>query len=232
MPTLALMEDRGTSDRHLAAALAAILAMAPANAVFPLAALGLEPGRVLLFSALGGLSAAACSFHVIGRHLSNAVLSASDIEQTVRDKPSLLKVINVSGAEAIQIVINIIPLLLLSLLVVLGLQKAGAIDALVALAAPVLLRLGFGPDIVLLAATKYLAGSTALVGIIKEMTRSGHMTPATLNNAAAFLLHPLDLPGVAILVSAGVRVGRACPAALAGACVGIAVRMALGGLLV
>src|SRR6202011_3537981 len=48
MPTLALMEDRGASNRHLAAALAAVLAMAPANSVFPLAAFGLKPGIVLL----------------------------------------------------------------------------------------------------------------------------------------------------------------------------------------
>ena len=32
--TLALMEDRGASDRRLAAAFAAVLAMAPANALF------------------------------------------------------------------------------------------------------------------------------------------------------------------------------------------------------
>lgn len=36
-PTLKLMEDQGVSDRELAASFAVVLAMAPANALFPLA---------------------------------------------------------------------------------------------------------------------------------------------------------------------------------------------------
>jgi spore maturation protein SpmB len=54
--TLALMEDRGSSDRRLAAVFAAVLAMAPANALFPLATFGLHPGIALGLSAIGGLS--------------------------------------------------------------------------------------------------------------------------------------------------------------------------------
>ena len=40
--TLSLMEQRGASARHLAATLAMVMAMAQANAAFPLAARGLQ----------------------------------------------------------------------------------------------------------------------------------------------------------------------------------------------
>ena len=51
--TLTMMEQRGVSSRHLAATLAMVMAMAQANASFPLAALGLHLGQVLLFSIVG-----------------------------------------------------------------------------------------------------------------------------------------------------------------------------------
>lgn len=71
LPTLALMEDRGTSDRQLSATLAAVLAMAPANALFPLAVMGLKVGTTLALSALGGVMAASCTYWLFGRRLSN-----------------------------------------------------------------------------------------------------------------------------------------------------------------
>ncbi len=61
LTTLALMEDRGASDRHLAA----VLAMASANALFPLAALGLNAGDTLLLSALGGIAAASVTYWLL-----------------------------------------------------------------------------------------------------------------------------------------------------------------------
>jgi hypothetical protein len=51
--TLALMEDRVLSARS---GFAAVLAMAPANALFPLAIFGLHPAITLGLSAIGGLS--------------------------------------------------------------------------------------------------------------------------------------------------------------------------------
>ena len=47
---------------------------------------------------------------------------------------------------------------------------------------------------------------------------------ALLNQSAGFLINPLDLPGVAILVSAGRRVAGVWKPAALGAGVGIAVR--------
>src|ERR1700676_2010631 len=145
LPTLALMEDRGTSDRHLAAALAAVLAMAPANALFPLAVLGLHAGETLLLSALGGIAAASVTYWLLGRSLSNTSQEVSDFERQASGKFSLLKIINVSGAEAIQIVINIIPMLLVSLVVVTALQQVGAVHKLESLLAPALARIGVEP---------------------------------------------------------------------------------------
>ncbi len=224
LPTLALMEDRGVSDRHLAATLAAVLAMAPANAVFPLVAFGLRPGSVLALSLLGGLAAAAATYWVFGVRLSSTAQAESGFERAAKDHPSLLKIINVSGGEAIQIVVNIIPLLLLSLIAVFSLQEAGAIDVLAAVLSPALEWLGIDHALILPTITKYLAGSTALAGVVSEMAQHGQIAAASINSSSGFLLHPLDVPGVAILISPGIRLGKNCLPAIAGACVGITLR--------
>ena len=226
VPTLALMEDRGASDRHLAAALAAVFAMAPANAIFPLAALGLHAAPVLALSLLGGLTAAAATFWVAGRYLSNSAVEISTFEKATRGQQSLLRIINVSGSEAIQIVVNIIPLLLLSLVVMFGLQDTGAVNGLAAFVSPALAQFGINPELVLPAMTKYLAGSTVLVGVMSEMAKHGEISAAAVNSSAGFLLHPLDVPGVAILMSAGARLGKNCLPAVIGGCFGIAIRSA------
>jgi spore maturation protein SpmB len=227
LTTLALMENRGASDRRLAAAFAAILAMAPANALFPLAAYGLRPGPVLGISALGGLAAAVLTYWVFGRRLAGEPLPISTIEEEVLKQPSMLNIINVSGREAIQIVVNIIPMLLLSLAFVFALERAGAIDALVRLLSPALGRFGVDAALVLPTVTKYLAGSTALVGVVHEVAQRAPLTASSINESAGFLLHPLDLPGVAIFISASKRLGSVCVPALAGALVGIALRTAV-----
>ena len=45
-----------------------------------------------------------------------------------------------------------------------------------------------------------------MMGVMDEMLRNGTLTSQTLNRAAGFLIHPLDVPGVAVLISAGQRV--------------------------
>ena len=230
LPTMALMEDRGTSNRHLAATLAAVLAMAPANATFPLIRMGVNPGVVLTLSAVGGVAAAASTYWALGRRLSAAPHPPSsfekEAEKAATQPPSLLKIINIGGAEAIQIVIGIIPMLLLSLVVVTGLENVGAVDALARLLAPVLGHLGINQALILPTITKYLAGSTALVGVVEEMAKQGHIGPSVMGRGAGFLLHPLDVPGVAILISAGPRLSRTWRPAVGGACIGIALRVA------
>lgn len=232
LPTLTLMEDRGASERQLCAAFAAMLAMAPANAAFPLAIVGLDVGKTLLISVLGGLAAASSAFWLIGRNLPNIPRPMAAAERDLIKTPSFLKIVNVSGAEAIKIVIAIIPMLLLSLVVVTALQRAGIIAALESGLAPGLRALAIPPGLVLPTLTKYLAGGTALVGVAHDLARDNRLDPAVVSLAGAgFLLHPLDLPGLAILVSAGPRLAKtSLLAALAGG-VGVALRVLLGVLL-
>jgi spore maturation protein SpmB len=66
MATLTMMEQRGTSDRHIAATLAMVFAMAQANATFPMLTMGLQLGTTLFFSLLGGLTAAAATYYFLG----------------------------------------------------------------------------------------------------------------------------------------------------------------------
>lgn len=224
LPTLALMEKQGGSERHLAAALAAVLAMAPANATFPLAAFGLEAGTVLAMSAFGGIVAASATFWIFGRRLSAEARPAPATAREDKSRPSLLKTINIGGGEAVQIVLNIIPMLLLSLAVVVGLERAGAVAWLAHAAGPVLAKIGVDASIILPALIKFLAGSTAYLGVVTEMVKQGRFSTGLLNDSAGFLLHPLDLPGVAILISAGPRVAYGLLPALAGGAFGIATR--------
>ena len=224
--TLAMMEQRGASDRHLAATLAMVFAMAQANASLPLAALGLDWGLTLLFSALGGLAAAAATYHGFGRSLSSAEnLTDDTIHHAAADgAKGILDVINRAGAEAFKITIGAIPLLVLSLVFVTALRQIGAVDALTHGLTPVLGTLGLDPALILPTVVKYLAGGTAMLGTVDELLRQGQFTPILLNQSAGFLINPLDLPGVAILVSAGRRVAGVWKPAALGAGVGIALR--------
>jgi hypothetical protein len=75
--TLTMMESRGASDRHLAATLAMVMAMAQANVSFPMAAMGLSlrPGAAAV--AGGRLAAAAITYHGFGRQLSATKASST-----------------------------------------------------------------------------------------------------------------------------------------------------------
>lgn len=224
--TLTMMEQRGASDRHLAATLAMVFAMAQANASLPLAALGLRWGPTLLFSLAGGLVAAAVAYHGFGRRLSGEEHLTDDTlhHPTAAGTKGVLDTINRAGTEAFKITIGAIPLLVLSLVVVTALRQAGVVDALTHGLTPLLGALGIDPALVLPAVVKYLAGGTAMLGTVDELLRQGRFTTALLNQSAGFLINPLDLPGVAILVSAGHRVAGVWKPAALGAGAGIAVR--------
>ncbi|WP_068803448.1 nucleoside recognition domain-containing protein [Thauera phenolivorans] len=224
--TLTMMERRGASDRHLAATLAMVMAMAQANATFPMTALGLQFGFTLALSLIGGLIAAAVTYHGFGRALSSAEAPLDEhLPHAVADSAkSTLTVINRAGAEAFNISVGAIPMIVLALTGVMALRELGAIDALSTLLSPVLSLLGIDPALIPLTLTKYIAGGTAMVGVMDEMLKSGLTTVATLNASAGFLTHPLDVGGLAILISAGPRVARVWKPATLGALVGIAAR--------
>ena len=226
MATLTMMEQRGTSDRHLAATLAIVFAMAQANAAFPMLTMGLQFGPLLAFSLLGGLAAAAATYYVFGRHLSAAEARLDETlhHPVAESAKGVLDVINRAGAEAFKIAVGAIPMLVLSLVAVTALKKFGVIDALTALIASLLLAVGIDPILILPTLTKYLAGGTAMMGVMDDMRRAGQVSVELLNASAGFLISPFDLPGVAVLISAGRRVAAVWKPAAVGACVGILLR--------
>ena len=224
--TLAMMEQRGSSDRHLAATLAMVFAMAQANAALPMMTMGLNFGSTLFWSVAGGLTAAAVTYYLFGRSLSAA---EAKVDETLHHRSAdsakgVLDVINHAGAEAFKIAIGAIPMLVLSLVAVTALKQFGAIDALTRLLAPVLALFSIDPLLILPALTKYLAGGTAMMGVVDEMRRAGQMSTELLNAGAGFLINPFDIPGVAVLISAGKRVASVWKPAALGACIGILVR--------
>lgn len=228
MATLTMMESRGASDRHLAATLAMVMAMAQANVTFPMAAMGLSFGPVLLLSLVGGIAAAAVTYHGFGRHLSavEARLDETLHHRVADDAKGVLDVINRAGAEAFKISVGAIPMLVLALVAVMTLRATGSIDALTGALTPLLNFLGIDPALILLTLTKCIAGGTAMMGVMDEMLKSGVTSVSTLNASAGFLIHPLDVAGVAVLISAGPRVATVWKPAALGAIVGIALRTA------
>ncbi len=228
MATLTMMEQRGTSDRHLAATLAMVFAMAQANAALPMMTMGLNFGLTLLFSVIGGLVAAAATYYLFSGRLSaeEAVVDETLDHPVLASGKGILDVINRAGAEAFRIAVGAIPMLVLSLVAVTALKRFGAIDLLTQWLTPLLALLAIDPILILPTLTKYLAGGTAMMGVMDDMRRNGQMSIELLNASAGFLISPFDLPGVAVLISAGRRVAGVWKPAALGACVGIAVRTA------
>jgi len=226
MATLTMMEQRGASDRHLAATLAMVFAMSQANAAFPMLTMGLDFSMTLAFSVIGGLLAAAATFHFFGSALSDqeALLDDTLSHPTAESAKGVLDVINRAGAEAFKIAVGAIPMLVLSLVVVMALKRFGVIDLLTHWLTPLLALASIDPVLILPALTKYLAGGTAMMGVMDEMRRSGQISAELLNASAGFLISPFDIPGVAVLISAGRRVAAVWKPAALGACLGIAVR--------
>lgn len=226
LATLTMMEQRGTSDRHLAATLAMVFAMAQANASLPMLTMGLNLMPTLIFSLLGGLTAAAATYYLFGRQLSSAEAQLDETLQhpAAESAKGVLDVINRAGAEAFKIAVGAIPMLVLSLVAVTALKHFGAIDLLTVAISPLLALIGIDPLLILPTLTKYLAGGTAMMGVVDEMRRAGQMSVDLLNASAGFLISPFDLPGVAVLISAGRRVAAVWKPAAYGACMGIALR--------
>lgn len=226
MATLTMMEQRGASDRHLAATLAMVFAMAQANAAFPMLTMGLNFSTTLIFSLLGGLTAAAATYYGFGRKLSasEGLLDESLHHPVAETAKGILDTINRAGAEAFKIAVGAIPMLVLSLVAVTALRQFGAIDLLTRALTPVLVLLSIDPLLILPTLTKYLAGGTAMMGVVDDMRRAGQMSEQLLNASAGFLISPFDVPGVAVLISAGPRVAAIWKPAALGACIGIALR--------
>ena len=176
MATLTMMEQRGASDRHLAATLAMVFAMAQANAAFPMLTMGLDFSTTMIFSLLGGLVAAAATFHFFGRGLSEreATLDEKLSHPVAESAKGVLDVINRAGAEAFKIAVGAIPMLVLSLVVVMALKRFGAIDLLTHWLTPLLALLSIDPVLILPS--------------LQVNIRAGALPPATADGHVYFRL--------------------------------------------
>ncbi|WP_221798749.1 nucleoside recognition family protein [Oceanobacter mangrovi] len=226
LATLAVMAKNGTAPRYIASTLAMVLAMSQANVVFPMAAVGLDVVPVMAFALIGGLIAAATAFYVTGRRLELHEETASptrDIDTDTRG--NLLDVINHAGRDAWNIALGALPLLVISLVAVNLVRLTGMIGWLETNLAFLFEAVGYPADTLLLVITKYIAGGTAMMGIVVEQFQSGGLSANDINLLAGLLICPLDVAGVAILAAAGKQVGAVVKPAVLAALVGIAFRV-------
>lgn len=220
--TLKIMEKR-EARRGIAATLAMILTMSQANAVFPLLTVGLSLPLVLFTSLIGGLAAAAVTYHLFSPAADEAEepqAVTEEPERPTRFVPLLLE----GGQQGVQLTLNSIPSLVLALFALHAIAAMGAIPLLEQGLSPVLERLGLPGIAVLPLATKYLAGGTAMMGVVIDFINDGTMSAVDLNRLAGFMINPLDLVGLAVLCPAGSRVSEVKWPALKGAAVGILFR--------
>ncbi len=233
MATLAMMDRGGSPRRHIAATLAMVLSMAQANVVFPMAALGLNAPLTMGISALCGLIGAALTYHLFARNLPDR---DDDNPMVVKHKEAegpkgILDVINKAGAEALKITVGAIPMLVLALVFVAMMREGGIMAYLETVLTPLLDKLNLPGSVILASITKYIAGGTAMMGVVKDFLDQGQMSVGEFNRLAGFLIHPYDVAGIAVLISAGPRVAEVVKPALAGAAIAIILRTTIHGFL-
>ncbi len=225
--TFKIMEqDRKITNRKIAATLAAVLVMSQANAAVPLAVVGLNIPVTLLTSILGGLLAGFLAYKIHGEDDEDNSTQMSKNIEVKKDKENLklIPLLFKGGAEGLEIVKKSIPPLVLAIFFVNILREAGAIDVLETLMAPALTRIGIPGAAVLPIATKYLAGGTAMLGILLDLMQEGAMTVAELNRVVGFTLNPFDPVGLALLISAGPRIKEVVRPAMLAAVIGVIFR--------
>ncbi len=226
LATLTLMEKDNTTRRQIAATLAMILTMSQANVVFPLVAVGLDLGAIIATSLVGGLAAASLTYYLFTRPLAEEIRSAPPAaeKKTKETKTTALNIMITGGQEATQIVLNSIPILVLAIFLVGVLKASGTIAFLGEFLSPALGQIGLPGIAVLPIVTKFLAGGTAMMGVILNLLQEGSLSVVELNRIAGFIINPLDIVGVAVLISAGDRCASVVRPAIAGACVGLCIR--------
>jgi spore maturation protein SpmB len=224
--TFSIMEKDGTTRRHIAATLAMVLTMSQANVVFPMAAMGLNIAAVFISSIIGGLAAAALTYYIFTRSIEDEKVLHYQSNSSVHDskKSTTLNLMIVGGQEAVQVIFNAIPILILAIVLVNILKGIGFIAVLQSILTPFLRVIDFPAVAVLPLITKYLAGGTAMMGVTSKLLQEGAITTVELNRMAGFLTNPCDIVGVAVLISAGARFGSVIRPAIVGAVAGIIMR--------
>jgi spore maturation protein SpmB len=220
-----LDQDKGISDRKIAASFAAILCMSQANATLPLSAFGLNLPVTMASSVIGGLVAALLTYRVFARHLPDSVErpAAEEIRKSEK-RSNLIQMILAGGEEGFQLVLKAVPVLVLAVLLVNVLKAIGAIGFMESLCGPALSLVGVSASAVLSIITKYIAGGTAMMGATLPLLQEQLMTATDLNKIAGFTINTLDPVGLAVLVSAGKRFSAFAVPAIKGSLVGILVR--------
>lgn len=142
LATLAIMDKRGASDRQMAATLAMLFAMGQGNVFYPLTPFGLHWLASIVISIVGGLCAAAVTWHITGRRLSMVENARAEaLPEAEQNSQGIIAVINSAGADAIRLALGAVPMLILSLAIVGFMQAAGLIEMLQRLLMPLLLWL-------------------------------------------------------------------------------------------
>lgn len=231
--TLAMMDRGGVSRRHIAATLAMVFACAQANVVFPMSALGLHGFFTLGVSALAGVIGASATYYWFGRKLTDQdqLPESRPKHRSAEDAKGVLDVVNHAGGEAFGIAVGAIPMLILALLLVNVLQSIGLIGEIERVLTPFFAALDLPASMALPIVTKYIAGGTAMMGVVSEFLNQGLMSVEQFNRMAGFLIHPFDVAGIAVLISAGPRVASVLYPAACGALLAIALRSVLHFLL-
>ncbi len=94
-----------------------VFAMSQANVVFPMAAIGLDVGGILLTSILGGLVAASSTYYLFTRSLASDSISET-LEITRDKKTGTIFLLIAGGQDAIDFVLESVPIILIAILVV------------------------------------------------------------------------------------------------------------------
>lgn len=224
--TLTMMDKGGLSRRHIAATLALVFGAAQANVVFPMSAMGLNGVMTLLISTVAALTGAAVTYHWFSRSIPDEVEppAPKPAHRNADDTRGVLNVINHAGGEAFGIAVGALPMLVLSLLLVNLLRDIGIITVIETLTGPLFGWLDLPSSVALPIITKVIAGGTAMMGVSADLLQQGQLAAIDVNRIAGMLIHPLDVAGIAILISAGPRVASVLRPAIYGALVAITIR--------
>lgn len=218
------MEHDQTGKRQLAATLAIVLTMSQANAAFPLIAVGLNIWVLLLTSLVGGLAAASLTYYLFARSVEDTLLEAQSGPNKVKSNLATLDALKEEGVDALKLVAEALPILLLTVILVKALDSFGVVSLAVNYLSPSLQSFGLSGIAPVLFLSKYLAGGTAMMGAALNLIQEGAMTTVELNRLAGFLVNPLDAVGLAVLISPGPRIKSVKGPAILGALAGVFVR--------
>lgn len=227
--TLSMMNNSDITRRHIAATLAMVFTAAQANVTFPMTAMGLNTFNTIVISVISGIIASAATYYIFARNLPEHEEKQDLLPDhpVVEDTKGLLDIISSAGKEAFNIAVGALPMLVLALLLVNILRTTGSINWLESHIAPIFGWFNLSSSMLLPIVTKVVAGGTAMMGVMVDSLNQQLITTDEMNRMAGFLVSPFDLPGIAILISAGKRVAFVLKPAAYGAMVGIIIRMFL-----